>query len=1063
MNKTPTFEELEQKVRQLERENTALRQASERLRLLSSITENMLDSVVATKQRHMEYELKESEKKWRNILVNTPQIGLSLDKQGKIIFTNRHFLQLTGWSEEEVIGRDWFELCIPPEIRDEIETVFRSVMNGKGKLDLTTHENEILTRSGDRRIVAWSNVLTRNVQGGIIDVTCLGVDLTERKRAEARLKESESRYRTIFENNLNPIAIIDNEGHYLEANRAFYNFTQTEPQTLLNRSVFEFSPPNRKKKQEGEHRPAWSSGGTIETEYLIGDQIKTLELSVTPIQYKGRKAVVGVGVDTTKRKKSEAAQLESEEKFRDLSSMLPQIVFETDSRFNLTFVNKNAFSTFLYTEKEFESGLNALQMISPSDQQRAAEMVNQIMEGGIDGIGNEYLAVKKDGTEFPVIIYSSRILRNGVPAGIRGVMVDISDRKQAEEKLRESEEKFRLTFDASPDSVNINRLQDGLYVDINRGFTALTGYSREDVIGKTSVEINIWDDIDDRKKLTDALKSSGVCENLQAQFRRKDGSVTAALMSSRVIHLQGEPHTISITRDISERIKADSVIRENELKFRSLFELSPQAIALTEIASGELLDVNGKLCELTKYSREEIIGKTTTEVGFYSEKDRRIFVSELMTSGQVNGLEMDFFAKDGTVLTAMMFARPIKIVGEPLLLTIFHDITEQKHLQKNIAKAQRMEAIGNLAGGIAHDFNNLLFPITGMAELLTEDLDPGSVQYENVQEILKAGMRGSDLVKQILAFSRQSEHKMIPVRVQQVLREVVKLSRATIPTNIEIWEDIQKECGLVLADPTQLHQIGMNLITNAYHAIERSDGKISVTLKETDLGAGDPPDGSVEPGRYALLTVSDTGMGIDPGVMNKIFEPYFTTKEQGKGTGLGLAVVYGIVKDHGGAVAVDSQIRKGTTFKVYLPLIDKAVALISDEASQMQPTGSERLLLVDDEQSVVAIEKQMLERLGYHVTERTSSLEAFKAFKANPFAFDLVVSDMTMPNMTGDRLAGELISIRPNIPVIICTGFSERINKDKATALGIKGFLMKPVIKSEMARMVRKALDEAKG
>jgi len=1063
MNKTPTFEELEQKVRQLERENTALRQASERLRLLSSITENMLDSVVATKQRHMEYELKESEKKWRNILVNTPQIGLSLDKQGKIIFTNRHFLQLTGWSEEEVIGRDWFELCIPPEIRDEIETVFRSVMNGKGKLDLTTHENEILTRSGDRRIVAWSNVLTRNVQGGIIDVTCLGVDLTERKRAEARLKESESRYRTIFENNLNPIAIIDNEGRYLEANRAFYNFTQTEPQTLLNRSVFEFSPPNRKKKQEGEHRPAWSSGGTIETEYLIGDQIKTLELSVTPIQYKGRKAVVGVGVDTTKRKKSEAAQLESEEKFRDLSSMLPQIVFETDSRFNLTFVNKNAFSTFLYTEKEFESGLNALQMISPSDQQRAAEMVNQIMAGGIDGIGNEYLAVKKDGTEFPVIIYSSRILRNGVPAGIRGVMVDISDRKQAEEKLRESEEKFRLTFDASPDSVNINRLQDGLYVDINRGFTALTGYSREDVIGKTSVEINIWDDIDDRKKLTDALKSSGVCENLQAQFRRKDGSVTAALMSSRVIHLQGEPHTISITRDISERIKADSVIRENELKFRSLFELSPQAIALTEIASGELLDVNGKLCELTKYSREEIIGKTTTEVGFYSEKDRRIFVSELMTSGQVNGLEMDFFAKDGTVLTAMMFARPIKIVGEPLLLTIFHDITEQKHLQKNIAKAQRMEAIGNLAGGIAHDFNNLLFPITGMAELLTEDLDPGSVQYENVQEILKAGMRGSDLVKQILAFSRQSEHKMIPVRVQQVLREVVKLSRATIPTNIEIWEDIQKECGLVLADPTQLHQIGMNLITNAYHAIERSDGKISVTLKETDLGAGDPPDGSVEPGRYALLTVSDTGMGIDPGVMNKIFEPYFTTKEQGKGTGLGLAVVYGIVKDHGGAVAVDSQIRKGTTFKVYLPLIDKAVALISDEASQMQPTGSERLLLVDDEQSVVAIEKQMLERLGYHVTERTSSLEAFKAFKANPFAFDLVVSDMTMPNMTGDRLAGELISIRPNIPVIICTGFSERINKDKATALGIKGFLMKPVIKSEMARMVRKALDEAKG
>ena len=481
-----SYEDLLRRVRQLEKENTALKEMEKSLRLLSSITENISESVIATnaefeitylnrkaeelfgyrreevkgqspaifnadptadgiqarlyetvasgavyvgehlnrrkdgstflcefkvlplmaekgetyayvgiqrdvtEQRHIEIELKEKEKKWRNILVKTPQIGISIDRQGKLAFANRHFLQLIGWSEKDVIGHDWFDLCIPPEIRDEIKAVFRSVMNGDGELDLTTYENEILTRSGERRPVAWSNVLTRDAQGGIVDVTCLGVDLTERRRAEARLQESESRYRTIFENNLNPISIIDTKGRYLEANRAFYAFTQTDPQTLLQMNAFDFSPPNRKEIQEEEHRPAWSLGGVFETEFLIGDQVKTLELSVTPIQYQGQMAVVGIGVDTTERKKSEAALRESEEKFRDLSSMLPQVVFETDSKFNLTFVNKNAFSTFLYTKEDFASGLNALQMISPSDRKQAAETIRRIMEGDANETGNEY-------------------------------------------------------------------------------------------------------------------------------------------------------------------------------------------------------------------------------------------------------------------------------------------------------------------------------------------------------------------------------------------------------------------------------------------------------------------------------------------------------------------------------------------------------------------------------------------------------------------------------------------------------------------------------------------------
>ena len=647
--------------------------------------------------------------------------------------------------------------------------------------------------------------------------------------------------------------------------------------------------------------------------------------------------------------------------------------------------------------------------------------------------------------------------------GIRGVMVDISERKLAEDKLRESEEKFRLTFDASPDSVNINRLQDGLYIDINQGFIELTGYTREDVIGRTSLEINIWDDINDRKKLVDVLISNGFCENLQAQFRRKNGSVTTALMSARTIQLQGEPHIISITRDISERIKAEIVVRENESKFRNLFDLSPQAVALTEVRSGRLVDVNDKLCELTKYSRNEILGKTTTEIGFYSRKDRDRFVQELSEYGQVNGLEMEFYSKNGVVLNALMFAKFITIQDTPLILTIFHDITEQKHLRESIAQAQKMESIGSLAGGIAHDFNNILFPVVGMAEMLVEDLPDGSSLQQNAKEIFKAGKRGSDLVKQILAFSRHSEQKLLPTRAQKVLGDVLRLCRRTIPTDIEIEQRIETDCSLVMADPTQLHQVGMNLITNAFHAVEESSGKISVVLEQVTIDGGETyATREILSGQYVKLTVSDNGVGIDPSIRDKIFDPYFTTKGQGKGTGLGLAVVYGIVKDWGGEIAVHTELGNGTTFELFIPVIQDIEETDVPDARSSYLTGTETILLVDDEEAVAGLEKRMLERLGYKVVMRTASLEAFEAFRSNPKSFELVISDMSMPNMTGDRLAKQILEMSPDIPIILCTGFSERINQNKADSIGVKALLMKPVAMSDLSQIVRNVLDKNK-
>ncbi len=399
-------------------------------------------------------------------------------------------------------------------------------------------------------------------------------------------------------------------------------------------------------------------------------------------------------------------------------------------------------------------------------------------------------------------------------------------------------------------------------------------------------------------------------------------------------------------------------------------------------------------------------------------------------------------------------AGDIKLIIEQLT-----DLTEKKKMDEKLQQAQKMESIGSLAGGIAHDFNNILFPIVGLSELLMEDLPPDSTEYQNVQEIFAAGKRGSDLVKQILAFSRQSGDQVIPVKIQKVLKEALKLCRSTIPSDIDITTDIRDDCGFVTANPTQLHQIAMNLITNAYHAVEPTSGTISVSLAERRIEKDDAPGFGLEPGPYAVLTVSDTGAGIDPAVVDRIFDPYFTTKKKNKGTGLGLSVVHGIVRGYGGDIRVYSEVDQGTRFDVYLPLREDPPEPTAAETVPVSPTGTERILLVDDEKPIARMEKQMLQRLGYRVTERFSSSDALEAFRADPDAFDLVITDMAMPHMTGLQLAEELRAIKPTIPVIICTGFSERVNRDKARKAGIKGFLKKPVIKSDMAEMIRAVLD----
>jgi CheY-like chemotaxis protein len=332
----------------------------------------------------------------------------------------------------------------------------------------------------------------------------------------------------------------------------------------------------------------------------------------------------------------------------------------------------------------------------------------------------------------------------------------------------------------------------------------------------------------------------------------------------------------------------------------------------------------------------------------------------------------------------------------------------------------------------------------------------------NLDEIRTASLRARDVVKQLLSFSRKTDQNQNPVKLIQIVEDALKFLRSSIPTSIEIHQNIPNDTrDNIFADSTQINQVMINLFTNAAHAMENTGGELNVTLTDVEIDDADLESFSdLEPGKYIKLTISDTGHGIAPAILKRIFEPYFTTKEKDKGSGMGLSVVHGIVKSHNGHITAYSEPGSGTSFNVYLPILLQEAKEVETISIETIPKGKERILLVDDEVQIVRLIQQMLERLGYQVALRTSSLETLEVFRAKPDKFDLVITDLTMPNMTGDRLAKKLMKIRSDIPIILCTGFSEKMSLEKSNALGIKGFLMKPVVKSDLAKTVRKVLDE---
>ena len=385
---------------------------------------------------------------------------------------------------------------------------------------------------------------------------------------------------------------------------------------------------------------------------------------------------------------------------------------------------------------------------------------------------------------------------------------------------------------------------------------------------------------------------------------------------------------------------------------------------------------------------------------------------------------------------------------------------EKENYEARLQQAQKMEAIGTLAGGIAHDFNNILGAILGYADMAYEDAPPDSSIKGQLEMIIKSGERAGELVRHILAFSRQSRIGRISLKMQPIVKEALKMLRSSIPATITIRQRIDSNCPIILADPIQIHQILMNLCTNAFHAMEDRGGILDIELQTRIIGRDCNIPG-LEPGEYVGLRVADTGSGMSPDIMSRIFDPYFTTKEQGKGTGMGLAIVHGVISEYGGAVSVESRPGEGSAFHLYFPVDSGAESARPQKKEDgFIPGGHEHILFIDDEQLLCDLAQKALEKLGYTVTVKYDGKEGLEYFQSAADVIDVVVTDQTMPGMTGTDLAARLLDIRPELPIILCTGYSKNLTEESAGKIGIQAFVTKPMISKDMARVIRKVLDE---
>ena len=658
----------------------------------------------------------------------------------------------------------------------------------------------------------------------------------------------------------------------------------------------------------------------------------------------------------------------------------------------------------------------------------------------------------------------------------------------AEKSLLQSEERFKLAMEATQDGLwDWNVETDEMYLSPSCG--TILGYTSNEC----QFDINAWNNLihtDDRvtvfKAHSDCVENHNEAFKVEYRMQVNSGGWIWILGRGKVVTRNGSGRAIRMVGTYTDitRIKlGEAELATQAETLNTIFNSTPSVVVVVNEESRiERINRKGRIfCG----KEEDLIGRlggdafccihsfegkgcgTTPACSLCSIRTR---VEDTFQTGNPHDEEEDeltVLLHDQKTNLNLLISTVLVTVGgiKNVLLTLTNitDLKRAEHerssLEKQLHQSQKMQSIGTLAGGIAHDFNNILTAILGYTEMAKYESIQDSEINENLGQVIKAGNRAKELVRQILTFSRQSDNERTPLQPGILVEEVIKILRPSLPSSIIINQNVNQPTGLILADPTQLHQILINICTNAYHAMEETGGMLDISLKEIILSEKEVLfDHNIEAGVFVKISIRDTGHGIAKDTINRIFDPYFTTKEIGKGTGMGLSIVQGIVLSYGGFISLDSELGKGTTFHVFLPVIDKEPLSESSIVDEII-LGNEKILFVDDEEAIVNMNKKMLEKLGYHVTASMNSLDAWETFQAQPKQFDLVITDQTMPNMTGCDLARNILQIRPDIPIILCTGYSTIINEKEAKAIGISAFVTKPVTNNNLSTLIRTVVD----
>ena len=1023
-----------------------------------------LQEITNRDRRESEACLRESEQRYRDLVENINDVIYATDDKGVITYISPTVKSVLGYGSSEIIGQSYTEF-VHDEDLPRIMEQFQRVISGH----VEPSEYRLLTKSGEVRWVLTSSRRV-SVGGRVTGLRGVLTDISKRKKVEEALRQSEAFNKGIIKSSYDCIKVLDLEGRLQFMSRGGQDLLEIHDITpYLNESWVDF--------WKGAYQVAALDAISKAKKGCLGSfqgfcptvsgRPRWWDVIITPIEGTDGNVerLLSISRDITDGKRAEQALRESEERFQQVAENAEEWIWEVDVQGLYTYSSPIVEKVLGYEPEEVVGKKHFYDLFHPEERE-------QIKKAAL-----EVFARKEPFREFvnPNAHKNGDIVwlsTSGVPIldkegnliGYRGADTNITGRKHAEEELTKSEEKYRTLFESAADAIVLVDTQGNL-LDVNHRSEQETGYSRGEILGTNVFTSGIMTKSSSAEALLHFTRLLRGQEQTMFEIigATKAGDVIPYEITAVPLKKDGLPVAVqAILRNISERKQAEETLRMEKEKFEILVEESPLAVSLIG-EDGQYKYVNPKFFEMFGYTLEDVShGRAWFDKAYpdreYREEVISAWIGDIENShvGQARARTFTVRCKDGS--EKFIHFRPVTMENGDQLV-IYEDITQTRRLERQLRQAQKMEAIGTLAGGIAHDFNNILTPILVRTEMALMEIPAHSSVRLNLEEALEAGQRAKELVKQILTFTRQLDQEPISMNLSPIVKESLKLLRASLPSTIEIRKNIKADSGLVVADPTQMQQVVMNLCTNAAQAMNKMGSVLEVALSDAELDeetAKSYP--GLSPGSYVRLRVSDTGSGIEPGIKDRIFDPYFTTKAPGEGTGIGLAVVHGIVKSHSGLITVDSEPGKGTTFTVLLPTIGCKVAVESKIFDSL-PTGNERILFVDDEKPIAKVTQQMLEGLGYEVESRTSSIEALAAFREHPDEFDLVITDMTMPNMTGKTLAQELIEIRPDVPVILCTGFSHVMNEEEALRIGIRAFVMKPLVMRDLAETIRKVLD----